>query len=85
MPLVNGVATYQIPRLGSGVYLVKATYGGDDLNNGSSSQVRLFWVIFYTLGPLHDGPTRLHSAKCSRVRLFCAHRICPQVLTGVCS
>ncbi len=46
VPLVNGVATYQIPRLGSGVYLVKATYGGDDLNNGSSSSVRVFWVIF---------------------------------------
>ena len=46
VPLVNGVATYQLPKLGSGVYLVKATYGGDDLNHGSSSQVRPFWVIF---------------------------------------
>jgi hypothetical protein len=46
VPLVNGVATYQLPKLGGGVYFVKAAYGGDDLNNGSSSSVRLFWVIF---------------------------------------
>ncbi|HWH97088.1 MAG TPA: Ig-like domain repeat protein, partial [Pseudolysinimonas sp.] len=46
VPLVNGVATYQVPKVRGGVYLVKATYEGDELNNGSSSQVRLFWVIF---------------------------------------
>lgn len=46
VPLVNGVATYQLPKVGSGVYFVKAAYGGDELTNGSSSSVRVFWVIF---------------------------------------
>jgi hypothetical protein len=46
VPLVDGVATYQLPKVRSGVYIVKASYGGDDLNNGSSSQARLFLVIF---------------------------------------
>ena len=45
-PLVNGVATYQLPKAGSGAYFVKATYEGDEVNNGSSSQVRTYWVIF---------------------------------------
>jgi subtilisin family serine protease len=45
VPLVDGVATYQLPEFGSGVYLVKASYGGDELNRSSSS-ARPFWVIF---------------------------------------
>ena len=45
VPLVDGVATYQLQRRG-GVYTVRAEYAGDDLTQPSKSNTRLFWVIF---------------------------------------
>ena len=44
-PLVDGKATVQLPRLASGFYLVRASYGGDPATTGSSSSPKLVWVV----------------------------------------
>ncbi|GAB2466327.1 subtilisin family serine protease [Conyzicola lurida] len=42
----NGTLTYTLPKLGAGVYVVKASYGGSPTVLGSQSSSSLVWVIF---------------------------------------
>ncbi len=42
----NGKATVKLPKLGSGIYLVKATYAGDDVTTGSTSSQEIFVILF---------------------------------------
>lgn len=42
----EGTATFQLPRLGAGVYPVGAAYQGDELNGKSASPRKLIWVVF---------------------------------------
>lgn len=42
----NGRISYQLPKLRGGFYTVRATYSGDVLNAPSTSESKLFWVVF---------------------------------------
>jgi subtilisin family serine protease len=46
VPLVDGVATYQLPQKRGGIYQVRAEYGGDDVTNPSKSSTKVYWVVF---------------------------------------
>ncbi|WP_309615873.1 S8 family serine peptidase [Salinibacterium sp.] len=42
----DGTVSYKLPKLTSGVYVVKAAYEGDGAVAGSVSSTKLIWVIF---------------------------------------
>ena len=42
----HGVVDYELPRLGSGFYQVRATFEGSETVGGSKSSPNWFWVIF---------------------------------------
>ena len=42
----SGKATITLPKLGTGAYLVRASYSGDDATAGSQSSVEFAWVVF---------------------------------------
>lgn len=45
-PVVDGVAKVELPKLPRGIYVVRASYGGDDVTIGSQSGPKLAWVVF---------------------------------------
>ena len=42
----NGKATYTLPKLKAGIYVITAKYAGGDTVTGSTSSSRILWVIF---------------------------------------
>jgi hypothetical protein len=43
--LVDGRASIQLPRLGGGLYALRASYSGDETTTGSTSGSKLLWVV----------------------------------------
>lgn len=42
----DGKASVTLPKLSAGVYVVRASYSGNDETSGSQSPTRLIWVVF---------------------------------------